>query len=157
MVSDHLSALPGVVCVRASSGVYELALNDGTSRAPTDDELKAAVVADKTVAVKAERDRRKFAGYVTQGHRFHSDADSRTQQIGLVLLGANIPAGLMWKTLDGDFVAMTQALAGAIFTTAATADTQIFAAAEQHITNLNACATAADALAYDILSNWPVV
>jgi hypothetical protein len=82
-------------------------------------------------AIKWERDRRKLeSGYQVAGKWYHSDTFSRIQQIGLVLLGANIPAGLQWRTMDGSFVAMTQQLAGQIFAAAAGLDAGLFKAAE---------------------------
>lgn len=86
-------------------------------------------------AIKAERDRRTLSGGYSvdvsgQPKWFHSDLLSRSQQIGLLLLGASIPPGLAWKTMDGSFVPMTQALAGAIFAAAAQQDQATFAAAE---------------------------
>lgn len=85
---------------------------------------------------------------------FHSDAKSKTQQIGLVLAGAGIPAGLQWKTMDGSFVTMTQALAGQIFQAAMAQDAAIFQAAEVHRVAMEA---AADPDAYDFAAGWPVV
>jgi hypothetical protein len=86
-------------------------------------------------AIKAERDRRsQHGGYpVTVGEVqkwFHSDLFSRSQQIGLVMLGAGIPSGLQWKTMDGTFVTMTQQLAGAVFASAAAQDQATFTTAE---------------------------
>lgn len=85
-------------------------------------------------AIKAERDRRTLAGGYSvdvggEPKWFHSDLLSRSQQIGLVLLGASIPPGLAWKTMDGTSVSMTQALAGAVFAAAAQQDQATFAAA----------------------------
>jgi Domain of unknown function (DUF4376) len=85
---------------------------------------------------------------------FHSDEPSRIQQLGLVMMGANIPTGLQWKTMDGSFVTMTQTLAMQIFAAAATQDQAIFAAAEQHRANMIA---ATDPEAYDFTQNWPPV
>ena len=83
-------------------------------------------------AIKAERDRRtQQGGYQVAGKWFHSDTFSRTQQMGLVMMGSNIPAGLQWKTMDGSFVTMTQALAGQVFAAAAASDATLFARAEQ--------------------------
>ena len=48
--------------------------------------------------IMMERDRRASLGVKVGSHWFHSDQKSRTQQLGLVLLGANVPAGLQWKT-----------------------------------------------------------
>lgn len=84
---------------------------------------------------------------------FHSDAKSKTQQIGLVLMGANVPA-VQWKTMDGTKVTMTQALAGAIFQAGAAQDAAIFAAAEAHKAAME---LAADPDAYDFTGGWPAV
>lgn len=107
-------------------------------------------------SIKAERDRRTLAGgYVVsvEGNPkwFHSDLLSRSQQIGLVLLGAGIPPGLAWKTMDGSFVTMTQSLAGAIFAAAAQQDQATFAAAEAARTVMDA-----DPQSFDLASVvWP--
>jgi hypothetical protein len=84
---------------------------------------------------------------------FHSDAKSKTQQLGLVLMGASVPA-VPWKTLGGAKVPMSQALASAIFAAAAAQDMAIFAAAETHRAAMEA---AADPDAYDFAGGWPVV
>lgn len=106
-------------------------------------------------AIKAERDRRiQSGGYKVGTKWFHSDTFSRTQQMGLVMLGANIPANTPWKTMDGTTVIMTQALAGQIFATAAASDIAIFAAAETHKAAMEA---SADPSAYDFSGGWPAV
>lgn len=70
-------------------------------------------------------------GYKAQGKWFHSDTFSRSQQIGLVIMGSSIPAGLQWKTMDGSFVEMTPTLAQAVFQAAALQDNLLFSYAEQ--------------------------
>ena len=106
-------------------------------------------------AIKAERDRRiQSGGYKVGSKWFHSDTFSRTQQMGLVMLGASIPANTPWKTMDGTTVTMTQTLAGQIFATAAASDIAIFAAAETHKAAMEA---AADTAAYDFSGGWPKV
>lgn len=118
--------------------------------APTLPELKAS----KWEAIKAERDRRiQHGGYKVGEKWFHSDTFSRTQQMGLVMLGANIPANLQWKTMDGTFVAMTQALAGQVFAAAAASDISIFGAAETHRAAMEA---SADPAAFDFAGGWPL-
>lgn len=104
--------------------------------------------------IKAERDRRNHAGYKVGTKWFHSDADSRIQQLGLVMMGANIPAGLQWKTMDGSFVAMTTTLAQQVFAAAAASDQAIFAAAETHKAAMEA---SADPASYDFSTGWPLV
>lgn len=89
--------------------------------------------------IKAERDRRiQKGGYKVGANWFHSDTFSRSQQIGLVMMGANIPTGLQWKTMGGGKVTMTQALAGQIFQAAAMSDIAVFAAADAAIADLAA-------------------
>lgn len=118
---------------------------------PTIEQAKAA----KWDAIKAERDRRtEQGGYKVGTKWFHSDQKSRSQQLGLVLLGANIPANLQWKTMDGSFVTMTQQLAGQVLAAAAASDQAIFAAAEAHRQAMEA---SADPAAYDFSTGWPKV
>lgn len=79
------------------------------------------------------RDARKFSkGYKVGSHWFHSDQGSRGQQLGLVIAaGANmIPAGLTWKTMNGDSVPMTAQLAQQIFGAAMQSDAAYHAAGE---------------------------
>lgn len=118
---------------------------------PTIDQAKAA----KWESIKSERDRRtENGGYKAGTKWFHSDQKSRSQQLGLVLLGANIPANLQWKTMDGSFVTMTQQLAGQVLAAAAAGDQAIFAAAEAHRQAMEA---SADPAAYDFSTGWPKV
>lgn len=105
-------------------------------------------------AIQTERELRKLSGLPLNGKRFHSDADSRIQQLGLVMLGENIPYGLQWKTMDGSFVEMTPALAQQIFVGTAQRDTAIFAAAEAHRAAMLALSWQ-DAQQYDYSQGWP--
>lgn len=83
---------------------------------------------------------------------FDSDSTSRIQQLGLVMMGANMPPGIMWKTMDNSFTQMTPALAVEIFNSIAAHDIQAFTAAEQHKAAMLASADPAN---YDFSSNWP--
>jgi hypothetical protein len=103
--------------------------------------------------IQAERDRRsQLGGFSAADKWFHSDTFSRTQHLGLMMLGGNIPPGIQWKTMDGSFVEMTQQLAGAVFAAAVAGDAALFAAAEAHRL---AMLEAADPDAYDCSSGWP--
>jgi hypothetical protein len=80
------------------------------------------------------RDARKLkAGFKVGANWYHSDQNSRTQQLGLVIAGGAglIPAGLKWKTMGGDFVTMTATLANQIFAAAMASDAQFHAVGEQ--------------------------
>lgn len=109
--------------------------------------------------IKAKRDNLSEAG----GYKvavggvdkwFHSNQKSKTQQLGLVLMGAAVSSVPPWKTMDGTYVTMTQALASQIFAAAATMDGTLFAVAESHRTAMLA---APDPAAYDFSAGWPAV
>ncbi len=115
----------------------------------------AEIKASKWDDIKAERDRRtSTSGYKVGTDWYHSDVFSRTQQLGLVQLGANIPANTMWKTMAGAFVLMTPTLASQIFAAAVASDVAIFAAAEAHKAAMEASATPET---YDFSAGWPKV
>lgn len=105
--------------------------------------------------IKSHRDYVKAnGGCLVQGKWFHSDTDSKQQQIALVIMGANIPANLQWKTLDGSFVTMTQALASELFAAQVMREQVIFGVAEAKraaIANM----TIEQLEAYDVLDGFP--
>lgn len=102
--------------------------------------------------IKAERDRRKFNGVKIGTNWFHSDDTSRIQQIGLLLMGASMPAGIMWKTMTDTFVQMTPTLAQQIFQAVGAQDMEIFAKAEYHRAMMNASPIPST---YDFSAGWP--
>ena len=106
--------------------------------------------------IKNERDRRKALGVKVGDHWYHSDADSRIQQISLFVMGAAVPP-VQWKTLTTSpppvFVTMTPAIAAGIFQGTAASDAAIFAAAETHRVAMEASSTPET---YDFSGGWPV-
>jgi hypothetical protein len=118
--------------------------------------------------IKAERDRRKAAGVMVRQWRFHSDADSRIQQLGLkdqardLLASGAAPSTIMrkrgepiyWKTLDGSFAPMTIQLALDVVDAIGDADSALFKAAEMHKA---AAWASSDPQQYDYSSGWPEV
>lgn len=122
--------------------------------APPNIPTKAELIAAGWSGIKAERDRRKAGGVKVGAKWFHSDDGSRIQQMGLVMMGASVPAGLQWKTMDGSFITMTQALAGNVFAAAAASDQAVFAAAETHRVAMEA---SADPASYDYSGGWPKI
>ena len=111
----------------------------------------AAAKLQAWAAIKAERDRRKSGGVLVSGKWYHSDVDSRIQQLGLVMMGASVPS-VQWKTMDGNFVTMSQTIANGIFQAAAALDMTLFSVAESHRTAMEA---SADPVAYDFSAGWP--
>jgi len=138
---------------RAVDGPEDVTVDETYSEAPptpTVDQIKAQVWQD----IKNERDRRKAGGVKVGAKWFHSDDGSRIQQIGLVMMGAGIPADLQWKTMDGSFIAMNQTVAGAVFAAAAANDQAVFAVAEGHRVAMEA---SADPASYDYSTGWPKI
>ena len=148
---------PGV-WVSAQGDTYaDLVVEVGSLALPDQTTLDAEIITDVTSTmwelIKAERDRRKLdGGYKVGTNWFHSDTFSRTQQIGLVMLGANLPNNIMWKTMANTFVLMTPTLAAQIFQAAMVSDMTIFSVAEQKKAAMMALS---DPLTYDYLSGWP--
>lgn len=116
----------------------------------------AIVRTAKWEAIKTLRDKKvQSGGYkvVVSGvdKWFHSDTFSRTQQMGLVMFGAACPA-VPWKTMDGSYVVMSQALAGQIFQAAAVQDQLLFSKAEALRVSVEA---STDPGSVDISAGWP--
>lgn len=102
--------------------------------------------------IQIERDRRKANGVKVGNYWFHSDDSSRIQQLGLLLMGANMPPGIMWKTMSGEFVQMTPQLANQIFMATGAQDIQLFTVAEMKRAEMNALQTPCD---YIATTGWP--
>ena len=148
---ESLGVLPGLVAAQGNEGIgWSYDGHTFTAPAPDLTALRAAHWED----IKAERDRRtQQGGYQVAGKWFHSDTFSRTQQMGLVMMGAGIPGGLQWKTMDGSFITMTQTLAGQVFAAAAASDAALVARAEQI-----KAAMEADPVNFSLASQtWPAV
>lgn len=113
------------------------------------------IKAQKWEEIKAFRDNLvENGGFKVGAHWYHSNLLSRTQYISLVMMGANIPAGTVWKTLDNGYIPMTQTLAGQIFTAGAAQDAALFAKAAEHKTALDASSDPAN---YDYTTGWPAI
>lgn len=152
ILAESADAVPGLLLVQSDTAKIG-DLYDGQSFAPPPVDLPKARAA-KVAEIKAERDRRcQQGGFSAAGKWFHSDVYSRSQQLGLVLLGPNIPADLLWKTMDGTFIPMTQTLAQQIYANAAVQDAATFKRAEE----LQFMANNADNPSGLILNGWPPI
>ncbi len=140
--------------IRASIAQCQAAI-DASGTSMTDSEIASAKLAETRAAVwdriKAHREAHKAKGVKVGDHWFHSDDGSRIQQLGLVMMGASVPP-VPWKTMSGEFVPMTQTLAGQIFQATAASDMAIFQAAETHRAALMTDTSPAD---YDFSAGWP--
>lgn len=150
---------PGVWVSAQGNNYSDLVIEYGSLALPDQSTLDAAIVQDAkdtmTSLILAERWRRtSTGGYKVGTSWFHSDDTSRIQQLGLVMMGAGMPAGIMWKTMSGAFVPMTPTLAGQIFQAAAASDMSTFTVAEQKKAAMLASSTP---LTYDYLSGWPLI
>lgn len=107
--------------------------------------------ASRVAAIKTERDRRKFNGVFVFGKWIHTDTYSRTQWMGMVMMGAGIPA-IEWTTMDNTSITTSQALAGAVFQATATMDATLFGHAKGLVEAVNA---SDDPSSIDITTGWP--
>lgn len=138
--------------------VYEnIVVEDGSPPLPTKEEMDNVALtsaqADAWLRIQDERDVRKAGGIKIGDDWFHSDDTSRIQQIALVMIGQNMPPGIMWKTMTGEFVQMTPTLALSIFQGIIGQDTKIFANAE----NLRQAMLAStdDPHDFNVNTGWP--
>ncbi len=124
--------------------------------APTEQQSRTELQRTKLLIkqrIKELRDHKtQNGGYQVNGKWYHSDVFSRSQHIGLVIMGANMPNNLLWKTMDGTFVTMTPQLAQQIFAAAAASAAALFARAEQLIA---AVEQSSDPFLIDITNSWP--
>lgn len=152
------SGWPNVQCSAIGDGsVYEQIIWQSGDPLPPKADLDIWITAKTTDEVwrliQANRDTRSSTGgYLVGTYWFHSDQTSKTQQMALVMLGANLPSGIMWKTMSGAFVSMTPTLATQIFGAAVQSDQAIFARAEQHKAAMMASSTPTS---YDFSGGWP--
>lgn len=150
--SYHRELLEGqsngkIINFETDSGIPVLVEPDG----PTIEDIRNR----KWDEIKNHRDRlMKDGGYKVGDYWFHSDTFSRSQQLGLISMGESIPAGIMWKTMSGEFVEMTYSLAQQVLQAAALQDNKIFIAAEQHKEEMM---KSEDPANYDITIGWPEV
>ena len=152
------SKFPGTQCsITGDPSIYDNIIWSGVPILKADLDVQADIFVKDSMwkLIQAERDRRRNdGGYKVGTDWFHSDDTSRIQQLGLVMMGANMPTGILWKTMAGSFVSMTPTLAAQIFQAAAASDLAIFTIAEQ---KKAAMIASADPASYDCLSGWPLI
>lgn len=116
------------------------------------EDAKAQVVQ----AVKAQRDE-VTADYITiDGHHFHSDPNSRIQQMALTKMGQakQIPANLMWQTKNNGLIPLTNEIAAQFEMVTMDHDMRLFANAQRHIAAVEAQTDLQALQDYDYTTGW---
>ncbi len=105
-------------------------------------------------AIKEERARRRIEGGIflaSASKWFHSDDDARIQYLTLDATGASLPAGAVWKTMDGPQVTLTRPVLNELILAMATLDQALYATAKAARATMEA-----DPAVWDINSIvWP--
>ena len=149
---------PNVQC-HASGLTYEDIINDGTEPIPNKSALDPLILSYHKNSVwqkiKVYRDTRlENGGFPVGSYWFHSDVYAQANYTDLLMMGANIPANLMWKTMSGAFVLMTQTLAQQVLMAKSQQKSLTFIKAEQHRAAMEA---SSDPLNYDYTTGWPII
>ncbi|EBF8610087.1 TPA: DUF4376 domain-containing protein [Salmonella enterica] len=115
-------------------------------------DIKAA----KIQQIKTRRDTVTADYIVIDGNHFHSDANSRIQQMSLTRMGQakQIPAGLMWQTKNNGLIELTNDIAAQFETVTMDHDMHLFANAQRHIAAVEALGDIQEVLDYDYSSGW---
>lgn len=146
----------GCHCVGDGS-IYANIVWDNGDTIPLQAELDSWILSytqqQMALLIEAERDHRvSSSGYLVGSNWFNSDSISRIQQMALTMMGANMPNGIMWKTMSGTFVQMTPTLATQIFQSAASSDMTLFSVCQTKIATMMASSTPGT---FDYLGSWP--
>lgn len=107
-------------------------------------------------AIKLHRDALTADYIEIDGHRFHSDANSRIQQMTLAKMGAAgaVPPGLMWQTKNHGLIELTNEIAAQFETVTIAHDMRLFATAQAHINAVAILGTIEDVNKYDWSQGW---
>ena len=76
--------------------------------------------------IEQERTRIGLGGILVNGKWFHTDNESLTKYLSMVVAGENILPNIMWKTMDGSKILMTAQLVKDIYNTAMTFSNTVF-------------------------------
>ena len=104
--------------------------------------------------IQLMRDKISSGGILVNGKWFHTDNESFTKYLSLLIAGDNIPPNIMWKTMDGSKILMTALLVKEIYTTALAFSNNVFNIAESIKDQMLKSETPES---FDITTGWPVV
>ncbi|HEI2547330.1 TPA: DUF4376 domain-containing protein [Escherichia coli] len=123
-----------------------LAFNDALANA------KVAVAQ----GIKNRRDEITADYIVIDGNYFHSDTNSRIQQLSLTKMGQTntVPLGLMWQTKNNGLIELTNEIASQFESVTMDHDMRLFANAQRHIAAVEALDDIQAVLDYDYSTGW---
>lgn len=106
--------------------------------------------------IKTYRDAVTADYIMIDGNHFHSDANSRIQQMTLAKLGQSrsVPPGLKWLTKNNGLIELTNAIAAQFEKVTIEHDMRLFAVAQTHIAAMKALDEIAAVEAYDWSQGW---
>ena len=109
-----------------------------------------------TQEIKNRRDEITVDYIIINNHHFHSDTNSRIQQLSLTKMGAEkkIPPGLMWKTKNNGLIELTNEIAAQFESVTMDHDMRLFANAQRHIAAVEALDDIQAVLDYDYSTGW---
>lgn len=112
--------------------------------------------AQVTQEIKNRRDEITVDCIIINNHHFHSDTNSRIQQLSLTKMGAEkkIPPGLMWKTKNNGLIELTNEIAAQFESVTMDHDMRLFANAQHHIAAVEALDDIQAVLDYDYSTGW---
>lgn len=107
-------------------------------------------------AIKTRRDEATADYIVIEGNHFHSDANSRIQQMSLTKMGQakQIPANLMWQTKNNGLIPLTNEIAAQFEMVTMDHDMRLFANAQRHIAAVEAITDIQTLQDYDYTAGW---
>lgn len=106
--------------------------------------------------IKTYRDSITADYIIIDGNHFHSDANSRIQQMSLTRMGLakQVPEGLMWQTKNNGLIALTNDIAAQFETVTMDHDMRLFANAQHHILAVEALEDIQAVQDYDYSTGW---
>lgn len=168
LVEDHRGGIVYDTLTRMERSIYELGSLpnnvtvikpasqfdrwNGETWQPDIKDVKTA----KITAIKAHRDLMTSDYIVIEGNHFHSDANSRIQQMSLTKMGQakQIPANLMWQTKNNGLIPLTNEIAAQFEMVTMDHDMRLFANAQRHIATVEAITDIKALQDYDYSAGW---
>lgn len=150
IVISQLGSLPENVTVISPFGIFDRW--NGKEWKPSVIDAKEA----KITEIKKQRDTITADYIIIDGNHFHSDANSRIQQLSLTRMGQakQIPEGLTWQTKNNGLIALTNDIAAQFESVTMDHDMRLFANAQRHIAAVEALDDIEAVMDYDYSTGW---